>query len=85
MTVRKIADVNTPAVWGWVRMKKTGWVRKDGRKEYLAVLRAENDPFHVTQVEVRFSARHPYTLVREAVSRKRTTEELIAFLQREDR
>ena len=76
--------VETPAEWGLIDYPRgTGFVDKDGRKEFFVRLRADNDPMQYTVVEVKFYSRNARALCRAACGKKRTTQELIDFLQAE--
>lgn len=78
-------SVDTPAVWGIVTYRGTGFVGEKGYKLFRAKLRADNDPMHYTEVEVLFWSKNARGRLREACGGDRTftTQELIDFLHDE--
>lgn len=69
-----------PAQWGWVRYEHTYWQNEAGEKMYIAVLRAEHDPFHYTDLHIRFWAKHVRRTLTEVCRGPKTAAEIVKLL-----
>jgi len=75
-------------LWKLSWCKKTGWIFIENEKEiaqYNAKLRSLPTTDGYTTVDVIFNSSHPYKKIKAACAEKRTIDEIIKFLQSEER
>jgi hypothetical protein len=80
MTTVAVTKVEAPAEWGWLRYKGTYLSDATGRKVYEGYLREIGDTFSWTLIRTQFAAKSPTKALRAACAEKRTTQEVIDFL-----
>lgn len=74
-----LSSLDTPVEWGWVRYSRTSWTDRTGRRLYVGVFRAEHDPHHYTDTQIRFWARHPILALRAICGEPRSPRALLAL------
>lgn len=74
-----MATPDTPVEWGWVRYSRTPWGDGHGRRLYVGVFRADQDPQQYTDTHIRFWAHHPVRALRSICREPRSPRALLAL------